>query len=147
MKEHRSENRILCADLVEVRWLDSSGEPHSEIANIEGISVNGASLTLDVGLPPGTAVQLRMPHGEFNATIRECRHEPDFGFALRAESMNKSRWSRLGFRPRHLFDPRGLERREAAKAERREAPPSTPHPHDEKRNGPVSWSFDLETGP
>ncbi len=107
---------MLCADLVEVRWVDSRGEPHLEIANIEGISAKGASLVLDVGLPSGTAVRLRTPRGVFDAAVRECRHEPDFGFALRIELANKSRWSRQGFRPRHLFDPRGLERRDAAQS-------------------------------
>ncbi len=113
MKEHRSENRILCADLVEVRWFDKTGEPHSTIANFEGISAHGASLVLDVGLAPNSFVQIQTRRGEFNAAIRECRHEPDFGFALHVELTNKSRWSQRGFRPRHLFDPRGLERREA----------------------------------
>lgn len=122
MKEHRSENRILCADLVEVRWVDSKGEPHAEIANIEGISANGASLVMDVGLPSGAAVQLITPRGEFDATIRDCRHEPDFGFALRIELVNKSRWSRQGFRPRHLFDPRGLERQDAVQSQKDVAP-------------------------
>lgn len=113
MKEHRSENRILCAGLVEVRWFDKTGEPQSAIANLEGISAHGASLVLDVGLPPHSVVRIQTPRGEFDAAIRDCRHEPDFGFALRVELTNKSRWSQRGFRPRHLFDPRGLERREA----------------------------------
>ena len=116
MKEHRLDNRLLCADLVGVCWIDKTGAPHSEIANLEGISPYGASLVLDVGLPPGTAVQLRTPRGDFDAAIRECHHEPDFGFALRVELANKPRWSQRGFRPRHLFDPRGLERREAERS-------------------------------
>lgn len=117
---------MLCADLVEVRWLDSTGEPRSEIANIEGISANSASLVLDMGLPPGTAVHLHTPRGEFDAMIRDCRHEPDFGFALRVELRSKSRWSGQGFRPRHLFDPRGLERREAAQSRKDGSPAANP---------------------
>jgi hypothetical protein len=115
MQEPWLENRLLCADLVEIRWSDKTGEPHSEIANIEWISAHGASLVLELGLPPGTPLQLRTPRGDFDAAVRDCRHEPDFGFALRVELMNKSRWSQRGFRPRHLFDPRGLERRAAAR--------------------------------
>ena len=117
---------MLCADLVEVRWSDPTGEPHSEIANLEGISPNGASLVLEGGLPPGIAVQLRTPQGEFEATIRECRHEPDFGFALRVELRDRSRWSGQGFRPRHLFDPQKLERREAAKSRKVGSPVASP---------------------
>ena len=113
MKEHSPENPILCAELIEVHWLDRSGEPHCEAGNIEGITPNGAGLLLDVDLPAGTAVQLRTERGELDATVVECRREPDFGFALRVELMSNSRWSRRGFRPRHLFDPRGLAKREA----------------------------------
>jgi hypothetical protein len=83
------------------------------MANFEGISSRGASLVLDVGLPPGSVIQILTPRGEFDAAVRDCRHEPDFGFALKVELANKSRWSERGFRPRHLFDPRGLERRES----------------------------------
>lgn len=113
MKEHGLENRLLCADLVGVCWVGQTGEPHFEMANIEGISARGASLILEVDLPPGTLVQLRTPRGDYDAAVRDCHHEPDFGFSLHVELINKSRWSQRGFRPRHLFDPRGLERRVA----------------------------------
>jgi hypothetical protein len=113
MKKHRLDSRLLCADLVGVCWTDKTGLPHSEIANLEAISVYGASLVLDVGVAPGTIVKLCTPRGSFDAAIRECHHEPDFGFAMHVELADRSRWSQRGYRPRHLFDPSGLERREA----------------------------------
>jgi hypothetical protein len=110
MKERRSENRMLCADLVEVRWYDKTGMPCSAIANLEEISVHGAHLVLEVAVPPGTTLALRMAHGDMAATVGDCRHEPDFGFTVSVELPKKSRWTS---HPRHLFDPRGLGRRES----------------------------------
>jgi len=116
MKDRRLDSRLLCADLVGVSWTDKTGRPRSEIANIEGISAYSASLVLNVCLPPGTTVQLCTPRSNFDAAIRECHREPDFGFALRVELANRSRWRQRGFRPRHLFDPRGLEHRLARRS-------------------------------
>jgi hypothetical protein len=112
MNEHRSESRLLCADLVEVRWSDRTGQSCSAIANLEEISVRGAHLVLDVALPLDAELVLRMPRGDMTATVRDCRHEPDFGFAVAVQLSKKCRWKS---HPRHLFDPRGLERRESAR--------------------------------
>jgi hypothetical protein len=110
MKERRSENRMLCADLVQVCWCDKTGVPCSAIANLEEISAHGAHLVLEVAVPPGTALALHMAHGDMSATVSDCRHEPDAGFAVSVQLPKKSRWKS---HPRHLFDPRGLERRES----------------------------------
>lgn len=113
MNKRRSESRMLCADLVEVCWSDrSTGRACSVIANLEEISVRAAHLLLDVALPLDTDLVLRTKQGEMTATVRDCRCEPEFGFALAVQLPKKCRWRP---RPRHLFDPRGLERREAAR--------------------------------
>ena len=112
MNERRSESRMLCADLVEVCWYDRTGHSRSTMANLEEVSPHGVHLVVDVALPPGTDLVFRMKRGDMTATVRDCRHEPDFGFAVAAQLPKKHRWKS---QPRHLFDPRGLERREAAR--------------------------------
>jgi len=112
MNERRSESRMLCADLVEVCWSDRTGHSRSAMANLEEVSVRGAHLLLDVALLPGTDLVLRMKQGDMSATVTDCRHEPDFGFAITVQLPKKCRWKS---HPRHLFDPRGLERRESAR--------------------------------
>jgi hypothetical protein len=82
------------------------------MANLEEVSVRGAHLLLDVALLPGTDLVLRMKQGDMSATVTDCRHEPDFGFAITVQLPKKCRWKS---HPRHLFDPRGLERRESAR--------------------------------
>jgi hypothetical protein len=101
---------MLCADLVEVRWTDRTGQPRSAIANLEEVSLHGAHLILDVAVPLDTDLVLRMKQSEMTATVTDCRHEPDFGFALSVQLPQKGRWRS---HPRHLFDPRGLERRKS----------------------------------
>jgi hypothetical protein len=112
MKERWSENRILCADLVEVCWSDKTGQSCTAIANLEEMSVNRAHLVLDAAVPSGATLRLHMAQGDITARVRDCRHEPDFGFALVIQLPKKCRWkSQL----RHIFNPRGLERRESAR--------------------------------
>lgn len=107
MKERRSENRLLCADLVEVCWPDATGQACTVVANLEEISMRGAELVLEVPVPPGTKLVLRMAWGNIAATASACRHEPDFGFALTVRLPRKCRWQS---HPRHHFDPKALDR-------------------------------------
>lgn len=115
MKECRSEHRMLCADLVEVHWSDKKGQPCSTMANLEEISVRGAHLVLDVAVPVNTDLVLRMKQGDVSARVQDCHHEADFGFALSVQLSQKSRWKS---HPRHLFDLRGLQRRETERYRR-----------------------------
>jgi hypothetical protein len=114
MKKCRSENRLLCADLVEVCWSDKAGQACSAIANLEEISTRGAELFLDVAVPLDTQLVLRMRQGEIPATVGDCHDEPDFGFALSVKLPGRGRWKS---HPRHLFDPLGFERRTRRKME------------------------------
>lgn len=102
---------MLCADLVEVCWLDRSGQPHAAIANIEDISTQGAAVTLETALSVGSTVQIRCLRGEFAGTVSYCRQEPDFGYVAGIEFVGGSRWNMRKYRPRHLLDPLALARR------------------------------------
>jgi hypothetical protein len=111
MKDRRLERRMLCADLVEVCWLDRSEQPHVAIANIEDISTQGASVVLESALSVGSMVLIRCLRGEFAGTVSYCRQEPDFGYVAGIEFCGGSRWNLRKYRPRHLLDPLALARR------------------------------------
>jgi hypothetical protein len=123
---------MLCADLVEVRWIDRTGQHRSAIANLEEVSLHGAHLILDVAVPLDTDLVLRMKQSEMTATVTDCRHEPDFGFAVAVQLPKKCRWKS---HPRHLFDPRGLERRESARNRMLSGQTPIATPHWEDRTG------------
>ncbi len=112
MNERRAENRMLCADLFEVCWADESGKPCSVMANLEEISIRRAHLVMDTPVPVGSEIVLRMKHIDVVAAVLECRQEPDFGYAVSAQLLRRSRWR---LHPRHMFDPRGIAAREAAR--------------------------------
>jgi len=105
MKERRVERRILCADLVEVGWLDQDGQQHAAIANLEEISTQGASIILETALSVGTTVHIRCLRGVFTGAVCYCSHEPDFGYIAGLEFVSGTRWDVRKYRPRHLLDP------------------------------------------
>ena len=109
MEERRLERRMLCADLVEVDWLDQAGQPHGAIANLEEISTQGASITLDAELRVGSTVQIRCLRGEFTGAVSYCHSEPDFGHIAGIEFVGGARWDLRIYRPRHLLDPLALK--------------------------------------
>ena len=53
MDERRSETRMMCADMVEVRWRDRSGKERGAIAILEDISASGACLQVELPIPLG----------------------------------------------------------------------------------------------
>jgi hypothetical protein len=53
MQERRSEVRMLCADMVDVSWKDSSGKTRRATALLEDISHSGACLQLETAVPLG----------------------------------------------------------------------------------------------
>ena len=72
MNERRSEQRLLCADLVDVRWRDASGRSRRAVANLEDISLSGVCIQLDIDIPLGTELRIKYPAGEFVGHVRYC---------------------------------------------------------------------------
>ena len=105
MNERLMERRILCADLVEVGWRDQTGQQHAAIANLEEISTQCATLTLEAALSVGTTVQIRCLRGTFTGAVSYCHDEPDFGCIAGIEFVGGTRWDMRKYRPRHLLDP------------------------------------------
>ena len=107
MQERRTEPRLLCADLVEVRWKDKSGRTKKAVANLEDISSAGACLQLESSVPLHAAVRISYAKGELTGTVRYCVYR-EIGYFLGVQFEDGNRWSQRNFKPMHLFDPRRL---------------------------------------
>jgi hypothetical protein len=107
MQERRLEPRMLCADLVDVKWRDTGGEDRMTVANLEDISVTGACLQLDDPIPLHVNVRITHPKGELQGRVRYCVYR-DIGYFLGVQFDADSQWERKDFRPQHMFDPRRL---------------------------------------
>ncbi len=58
MKERRTENRLLCAELVELVWKDAAGQTCRRLANLEDISSSGINLQSDVAIRAGESIMV-----------------------------------------------------------------------------------------
>jgi hypothetical protein len=114
MLERRAEPRMLCADLVDIRWKDRGGRTRRTVANLEDISLSGACLQMDIQIPLNSPVQINYPKGELAGVVRYC-HYREIGYFVGVQFEAGSRWSQRQFKPLHLLDPRTLVRRAVAR--------------------------------
>jgi hypothetical protein len=121
MIERRSEPRMLCADLVDVRWKDKSGRTQRCVANLEDISHSGACLQVDLQIPLNAVVRISYPKGEFMGVVRYCQFR-EIGYYVGLQFEAGSRWSTQSFRPLHLLDPRSLVKKGVPKRDTDSSP-------------------------
>jgi hypothetical protein len=107
MADRRIEARLMCADLVEVAWVDQRGNERTAVANLEDISGAGACLQIDRELPLRTRVIVTSGKEKFPGEVRYCVYR-EFGYFVGIEFDPGVRWNARSFRPLHLFDPRTL---------------------------------------
>lgn len=107
MLDRRIGPRLLCADMVEIRWTEKNGRVRRRRANLEDISPSGAGLLVEHPVPVLTAVRLRHENGELTGTVRYCTVREN-EYVVGIEFDEGSRWSAARFRPRHLLHPRRL---------------------------------------
>jgi hypothetical protein len=121
MEDRRLEPRLLCADLIDVWWLDQAGRTRKAVANLEDISNSGACLQLDVPVPSETLVHIVHARVTFEGRARYCVYR-ETGYFVGVRFEGGFHWNRQQFRPKHLFDPRTLldrqRRAQAGKASR-----------------------------
>ena len=103
MRERRNEARLLCADMVEVRWLDRWGRPRQAAALLEDIAPSGACIQFEVEIPPGTEVRVTCTHGVLEGMVRYCVYR-EIGYFVGVQFAEGSRWSRQEYEPEHLLD-------------------------------------------
>ena len=110
MLRERSEARMLCADLVDIRWKDKSGRGRKTTALLEDISASGACVQIDGPIPANTIVKIFHPKGTLEGTVRYCVYR-DIGYFVGLQFEPDSKWSRKQFQPQHMLDmPRLLAR-------------------------------------
>ena len=118
MLDRRVETRMLCADLVDLRWKDQQGKTRRQIANLEDISLSGACIQLERPIPLGTKVRIMYPKGELLGIIRYCVFR-EIGYFLGVEFEPDCRWSLRQFKPQHMLDPRRLTRNAVSRVVRK----------------------------
>jgi hypothetical protein len=107
MQERRSEIRMLCADMVEVAWVDPSGRRHKAMGLLEDISASGACLQLENSIPLGVPIRWRTPRHQFEGEVRFCVYR-EIVFFVGVEFLPGSSWSKRIFKPQHLLDLKRL---------------------------------------
>jgi hypothetical protein len=107
MTNRRSELRMMCADMVDVRWSERSGKLRSTTALLEDISASGACLQLEMPVPLGVEIRWTCPRKEFRGSVRYCVYR-EIGYFVGVEFEVSSRWSKRAFLPQHFLDPQTL---------------------------------------
>lgn len=107
MNEKRNNNRLLCAELVELSYRDMAGYQRMRVVNLEDICASGMCLQLDARVPEGTTVRVCVGDETFSGTVRYCEFR-DTSFFVGVEFGADSRWSKSRYTPEHLVDPREL---------------------------------------
>lgn len=107
IQERRTNNRLLCAELVEAIWTDHRGVKCRRVANLEDISLTGVCLQVESAVLPGTPMAVNYGDGKLVGTVRYCLFR-DGGHFLGIQLEDGCKWSTKHFRPRHLVDPEKL---------------------------------------
>ena len=103
MDERRSEVRMLCADMVHVRWKGRSGGERETTAILEDICSSGACLQMEEPIPLGVTVHWDEPKQAFLGCVRYCVYR-EIGYFVGVEFEPWFRWSKKACKPRHLLD-------------------------------------------
>lgn len=109
MLEQRAETRMLCADLVELRWKDPAGATRRVVVNLEDISLAGACVQLERPIPLGVRVRIQHKTGNLEGTVRYCVFR-EIGYFVGIAFDPGQGWSPHEYRPQHMLDPRRLVR-------------------------------------
>ena len=103
---------MMCADLVEVTWVEPSGKLSKSTALLEDIAPSGMCLQFEIPLAVGTRVEVHCPAGRLTGTVRYCVYR-EIGYFVGIELEPTNKWSRQQFEPQHLLDLRELVLRRA----------------------------------
>jgi len=120
MQDRRSECRMLCADMLEVRWRDDRGRRRRAVALLEDISESGACLQMEGPIPPDTEICWESPDQHLSGVVRHCTYR-EIGYFIGVEFSPGSKWSEKSFHPQHLLNVQKLAERmqRESKASRR----------------------------
>lgn len=103
MKERRSEQRFMCADLVRIQIQADGEQPRNTVANLEDISPSGACLQLEAAVREGADIDLVCSRCRFKGKVQYCRFA-DTGYDVGVQFSKPQSWNRRRFEPKHLLD-------------------------------------------
>ena len=106
-KERRTENRMLCADILQIQWKDRSGTKDQATALLEDISATGACLQTEVPVPLGAEIKWDSPGQFFSGYVRYCVYR-EIGYFIGVQFGESTKWSQGAYTPQHLLDPQTL---------------------------------------
>jgi hypothetical protein len=110
MVRERAEVRMLCADLVDIRWKDKTGRGRKATAVLEDISASGACVQIDGPIPHNTVVKILHPKGHLQGNVRYCVYR-DIGYFIGLQFEADCKWTKRQYQPQHMLDmPRLLSR-------------------------------------
>ncbi|MBK9167007.1 MAG: PilZ domain-containing protein [Bryobacterales bacterium] len=119
--KQRSETRMLCAEIVDVRWKDKGGRGRKGTAILEDISASGACLQFDLPVPVDSTVQIHHPKGLLEGRVRYCVYR-EIGYFVGLQFSDDSKWSPRQFQPQHFLDLHRLLSRAIRTAAKRPDP-------------------------
>lgn len=101
--QERSETRMLCAELVDVRWRDKGGRVRKATGILEDISASGACIQVDNGVPVDVIMQIDHPKGKLEGKVKYCVYR-DIGYFVGLQFEGDLKWSPKQFQPQHYLD-------------------------------------------
>jgi hypothetical protein len=102
-QRHHANANFLCSELVNVKFIDDSGQPQIVSANLEEISHGGMTLLIDRTVPIGTPVSLEAQGHTLRGRITHTEHDDLLGWYLGVKLSARSPWSPDLFVPDHLL--------------------------------------------
>ena len=121
MQERRTESRMLCADMLEIRWTEGAGRKRQAIGLLEDISESGACLQMESPIPVGAEISWESPEQWFAGVVRHCVYR-EIGYFVGVEFSPGLKWSEQTFQPQHMLNVDRLAegvQREASKPSKR----------------------------
>ncbi len=97
----------MCADIVEVQWIDQAGQHQQTTALLDDIAPSGACLNLDNPLPLDTSVVIRYRKGRLEGSVCYCFFQ-DIGYYIGVQFKPDTKWSPTQYRPKYLLDLKKL---------------------------------------
>ena len=94
---------MLCADMLETTWKDSSGATGKATALLEDISPSGACLQLETAVPLASEIHWSSSKQQFKGRVRYCVYR-EIGYFVGVEFDSAVRWSSKRYKPRHLLN-------------------------------------------
>lgn len=104
MQDGNTLSKVLCSELVHLKWQNPAGTELAITGDLEAISPFQAWLQTDSPITESTMVTIGYGPGELKGVVRTCTAE-DQVFGLRVELDSGTPWSRRRFHPKHLLDP------------------------------------------